>query len=51
MTYQRFKNNASVSVNVNNNIVASLMYADDIVILSETQEGLKERMDLLHTYC
>jgi hypothetical protein len=27
------------------------MYADDIVIFSETQERLQERMDLLHTYC
>jgi hypothetical protein len=43
--------NASGSVNVNNNRVDCLMYADDIVIFSETQEGLQERMDLLHTYC
>ena len=43
--------NASGSVNVNYNRVDCLMYADDIVIFSETQEGLQERMDLLHTYC
>ena len=43
--------NASGSVNVNNNRVDCLMYADDIVFYSETQEGLQERMDLLHTYC
>ena len=33
--------NAPGSVNVNNNRVDCLMYADDIVIFSETQEGLK----------
>ena len=33
------------------NRVDCLMHADDIVIFSETQEGLQERMDLLHTYC
>jgi hypothetical protein len=38
--------NASGSVNVNNNRVDCLMYADDIVIFSETQEGLQERMDI-----
>ena len=31
--------------------VDCLMYADNIVIFSETQEGLQERIDLLHTYC
>jgi hypothetical protein len=36
--------NASGSVNVNNNRVDCLMYADDIVIFSETQEGLQERI-------
>ena len=43
--------NVTGSVNVNNSIVDCLMYADDIVILSETQEGLQQRMDLLHAYC
>jgi hypothetical protein len=43
--------NASGSVNVNNNRIDCLMYADDIVIFSETQEGLQKIMDLLHTYC
>lgn len=43
--------NVTASVNVNNSKIDCLMYADDIVILSETQEGLQQRMNLLHTYC
>lgn len=41
----------SGAVNVNDNRVDCLMYADDIVILSETQDGLQERMNLLSSYC
>ena len=34
---------------VNNSKIDCLMYADDIAILSETQEGLQQGMDLLQS--
>ena len=38
-------------VNVNNCRVDCLMYADDIVILSDTEKGLQKRLDILQAYC
>ena len=38
-------------VNINNRRVDCLMYADDVVIFSETQEGLQKRINMLHEYC
>ena len=38
-------------VSLNKQRVDCLMYADDIVILSDTKEGLQERLNLLHVYC
>ena len=36
---------------VNNLRVDCLMYADDIVIVSESKEGLQKRLDILQQYC
>ena len=30
--------------------ISCIMWADDILILSETQEGLQQKLDLLHEY-
>ena len=31
--------------------ISSLMYADDIILLSETQEGLQKALDVLNCFC
>lgn len=38
-------------VNVNNSRIDCLMYADDIVLLSDTKEGLQNRINVLQTFC
>lgn len=38
-------------VDINNHRVDCLMYADDIVLLSNSKEGLQTRLDKLHCYC
>ena len=33
------------------NLSKCVFYADDLVILSPTKEGLQQSLDLLHQYC
>ena len=39
------------AVDINGRRVDCLMYADDIVLLSNSKQGLQNRIDLLHNYC
>lgn len=38
-------------VHVNNLYVNCLLYADDIVILSESKSGFQSSLDILYDYC
>jgi hypothetical protein len=38
-------------VNINNLPISCLMYADDMIILSESSTGLQNALDKLHNYC
>ena len=38
-------------VNVNGNTLQCLMYADDIVLLSTSSEGLQQRLNILNEFC
>ena len=38
-------------VDVNGNILQCLMYADDIVLLSTSSEGLQQRLNVLNIFC
>lgn len=39
------------AVDINGCRIDCLMYADDIIVLSNTKKGLQNRLDILHTYC
>ena len=39
------------AVSLNGRIIDCLMYADDIVIFSNTKSGLQKKVDKLHEYC
>ena len=44
--------NTSTDVYLNNeNKINALMYADDLVLISETKEGLQSHIDKMHEYC
>ena len=44
--------NSTTDVYLNaNNKINALMYADDLVLISETKEGLQRQIDSLHEYC
>ena len=43
--------NHSLSINNNTVQIPCLLYADDIVILSQTKTCLQNKLDLLHDYC
>jgi uncharacterized protein YmfQ (DUF2313 family) len=36
---------------LNNSRIDCLMYADDIVLLSDSKDGLQKRIDELHEFC
>ena len=36
---------------LNNRCLSSLQYADDLIVISQTSEGLQKSMDNLNTYC
>ncbi len=38
-------------VNINNELVSILMYADDIVLIAENEGDLQGMLDLLHHWC
>ena len=38
-------------VNINNNVLQCLMYADDIVLFSTSLEGLHQRLNELNQFC
>jgi hypothetical protein len=39
------------SVNLNNHMIHCLMYADDLILLSSTPNGLQSKLDILDKYC
>ena len=43
-------NDACKPVNINNTKINCLMYADDVILLSETKEGLVKSLENLYTY-
>ena len=45
------KTNGAGSISVSNSRVSLLMFADDVVLLAETQEGLQTSFHLLNQYC
>ena len=38
-------------LNLNGTEVKGLLYADDLVLMSPTKEGLQQHLNLLHTFC
>ncbi len=44
-------NKCSDAPTLGNIIVGCLMYADDLIIISETSNGLQNMLDRLHSYC
>ena len=38
-------------VHLNNNPLHCLLYADDLILLSESANGLQNALDRLHAYC
>ena len=44
-------NNACCPISINNQNISSLSFADDLVILSETEAGLKNSLKCLENYC
>ena len=40
-----------ICVNINGVKVSVLMYADDLVLLSQTEDGLQRGIDALHSFC
>lgn len=39
------------SVNLSGKNINSLLYADDLVLLSDDQKGLQNKLDILDKYC
>ena len=48
--FEIFDDLKSCPVKLNNKPITSLMYADDLLILSETEDGLKESLQRLGKY-
>ena len=48
---QAFNNNATHPVSIGNTSLSILLYADDIVLLSESKSGLQQCLDILSKYC
>ena len=44
-------NDQSKPPSLNSEYVPALLYADDLILLSETAEGLQNSLNLLHNYC
>ena len=38
-------------INIGNEMISALLYADDIVLLAETEEGLQKQLKHLHGWC
>ena len=47
---QAFNNNATHPVSIGNTSLSILLYADDIVLLSESKSGLQQCLDILSKY-
>ena len=39
------------SINIGNTSINSLLYADDIILLSSTESGLQKSLDVLSDFC
>ena len=46
-----FRHQASAPAKLDQSVIGSLFWADDIVILAESKEGLQNSLDELHKYC
>ena len=46
-----FIKKANDSVNINGRTIGSLLYADDLVIISQSESGLQKSLNALNTYC
>ena len=46
-----FRHQKSAPAKLNQSVIGSLFWADDIVILAESKEGLQNSLDELHKYC
>ena len=42
--------NKSLGVTLGNQIISHLFFADDLIIISDSPEGLQKQLDLLHSY-
>ncbi len=47
----RFIKESSIAIDVSGEIIAILLYADDIVLLAESQQDLQCLLDVLHQWC
>jgi hypothetical protein len=48
---KNFENNKSAPLKLINSNIGCLLFADDLLILSETKEGLQHSLDNLSNYC
>ena len=46
-----FDNDLSMSAKINDKKIGCLFYADDLVLMSESESGLQHSLDLLNDYC
>ena len=46
-----FRHQKSAPAKLNQSVIGSLFWADDIDILAESKEGLQNSLDELHRYC
>ena len=51
MIYPLFFDSTCAPVNLNNLNLSCLMYADDLIIMSESAAGLQHALDKLYHYC
>ena len=43
--------NSNDSVYLQDNKISCLLYADDLILVSDSEQGLQDRLNILHKYC
>jgi hypothetical protein len=43
--------NSNDSVYLQDKKISCLLYADDLILISDSQQGLQDRLNILHKYC